>query len=114
VLARLLTLVRELEPGVTVSWDQRDAISLRVPGISRAWGVWRTKQADALDCRFLGKKGQLNLARVEGVGAVEINQNRADGDVFHVRLTDLTAEQAARFRGVLRDQLAGFREVFAG
>ena len=69
LLPRLLELVREVEPGLQVHWDNRAAITLRVPGVSRAWAQWRTKDADGLDCRFLGKKGQFNLSRLEGVGA---------------------------------------------
>ena len=98
--------------GAVVSWDQRDAITLRVPGVSRGWAQWRTKEADALDCRFLGKKGQFNLAQVEGIAAVEIGCQRSEGDVLRFRFTDLNAEQAAKLKRVLSEQLKGFRETF--
>jgi excinuclease ABC subunit A len=113
LLTRLLGLVREVEPGVAVQWSNRDAITLKVPGINRGWAVWRTKQAEALECRFLGKKGQLNLARLEGLGAAEVDPERADADVLRLQLLDLTAEQAAKLRPLLAEQLQGFREVFA-
>jgi excinuclease ABC subunit A len=112
VLSRMLKLIRELEPDLEVAWDQRDHITLRLPGVKRGWALWRTKQIDGLDCRFLGKKGQLNLAQVEGMGKVEIQTNRAEGDVLRVRLADLTAEQTGRLKAVLAEQVRGFREVF--
>jgi excinuclease ABC subunit A len=112
LLARLLALVREVEPAVDVSWDRREAITLRVPDISRGWAEWKTKEPEALDCRFLGKKGQFNLAQVEGIAAAEIGHHRAEGDILRLRFTDLNAEQAAKLKGVLVEQLTGFREAF--
>jgi excinuclease ABC subunit A len=112
LLGRVLAVVREVEPAVEVSWDQRDAITLRVPGISRGWAQWRTKEPEALDCRFLGKKGQFNLAQVEGIAAAEIGQQRSEGDVLRLRFTDLTAEQATKMKSVLAEHLRGFREAF--
>jgi excinuclease ABC subunit A len=114
LLKRLLKLVQEIEPGIEVTWDQRDFITLRLNGVKRGWAVWRTKQADGLDCRFLGKKGLLNLARVEKLSAVEISDSRADGDVLRVQFTDLKAEQALLLREVLAEQIRGFREMFGG
>jgi excinuclease ABC subunit A len=113
LLAGVLEVVRSIEPELGVSWDQRDAITLRLPGVRRGWAYLRTKSADALDCRFLVKKGQLNLARVEGLGAAEIGHQRGDADVLRLRLTDLTAEQAAKLKEVLAEQVEGFRGVFA-
>jgi excinuclease ABC subunit A len=114
ILPRLLKLVEEVEPGVEVKWDTRDAITLRVPGVSRGWAVWRTKDAEALDCRFLMGKGRLNLAQVEGLGSAEIEAQRSDGDVLHLQLKDLGAEQAVRLRGVLAEQMRAFRDAFGG
>jgi excinuclease ABC subunit A len=64
ILPRLLSIVREVVPDLELQWDNRAAITLRVPGISRAWAQWRTKESHGLDCRFVGKKGQLNLSQV--------------------------------------------------
>jgi hypothetical protein len=95
-----------------VTWDQRDAILLRVPCITRNWAQWRTKEPEALDCRFPGKKGQFNLAQVEGIAsAAEVGHQRAEGDVLRLRFTDLSADEAAKLRGVLVAHLRGFREA---
>src|SRR5262249_54900717 len=102
ILPRLLVLVREVVPDLIVEWDARDAITLRVPAVSRGWAQWRTKDNEALECRFLGKRGQFNLAQLEGIGAAqEINHQRGAGDV--VRLSFQQAEQipAAKLKQVL-------------
>ncbi len=112
LLARLLAVVRDVEPAVEITWDRRDAITLRVPGVNRGWAEWRTKEPEALDCRFLGKKGQLNLAQVEEIAAAEIGHHRAEGDILRLRFTDLSAQQAAKLKSVLVEQLAGFLEAF--
>jgi excinuclease ABC subunit A len=112
VLPRLLALVREIEPGLEVKWDNRESITLKAPGLSKGWATWRTKDADALDARFVGRKGQLNLAQVEGLGAaVEIERERADGDVLRLSFTQVPGpEEWARLKGVLAEHLAGLRE----
>ena len=68
LLPRLLEIVRAVEPEVEIQWDNRAAITLRVPGMTRAWAQWQTKEADMLVCRFIGKKGQFNLSQLEGFG----------------------------------------------
>ena len=68
ILPRLLELVKAVEPELEVQWDNRLSSRCAVPGASRAWAQWRTKDATALDCRFLGKKGQFNLSQVEQFG----------------------------------------------
>jgi excinuclease ABC subunit A len=109
----MLKLLREIEPELSVSWETRDMITIRVDGVSRAWCFCRTKDAEALDWRFVIKRGAVNLARVEGIGEVEVVSSRADGDVLRVRLKDLNAEQAGRLKEVLAETLEGFREMFA-
>jgi excinuclease ABC subunit A len=114
VLPRLLQLVREIEPGVEVHWDARDAITLRVPGVGRGWAQWRTKHPSVLDCRFLGKKGQLNLAQVEGLGVSPgLCHQRGDGDVLKLHFQHLSQVQDPALKQVLTEHLRGFRETFA-
>jgi excinuclease ABC subunit A len=113
ILARLLGLLREIEPGLEVRWDTRDSITLKVPDVSRGWAQVRTKDVSALDCRFLGKKGQFNLAQLEDLGAaVAIGQHRGDGDVLRFQFQQLTQAQAGRLKEVLGEHLRGFRETF--
>ena len=113
LLPRLLELVAEVDPAVEVDWNARDAITLRVPGITRGWAQWRTKENTGLDCRFLGKRGQFNLSRVEGFGATpEINDNRAEGDVLRLVFQHDEHVPAARLREFLKEHLRGFRDVF--
>jgi excinuclease ABC subunit A len=113
LLPRLLDLVREVEPALVVRWDARAAITLYVPGVSRAWAQWRTKEADGLDCKFIGKKGQFNLAQVEGLGAAtaEVGGQRSEVDVLHLVFVQEERLQAAKLKEVLAAHLRGFREM---
>src|SRR5262249_48753334 len=96
-----------------VRWDARDAVTLKVPGVSRGWAYWRTKEAEALVCRFVGKRGGLNLAQVEGVGVrPEIQDIRSDGDALVLTFEQLDQVPAAKLKEVLAEHLRGFREAF--
>jgi hypothetical protein len=114
LLTRLLQLVREVEPGLEVRWDARDSITLRVPGVSRSWAQWRTKKAVALECHFLGKKGQFNLSQIEDLGvAPNLGTHRQEGDLVYLHFQKLDQDQAGRLKDLLLDHLRGFREAFA-
>jgi excinuclease ABC subunit A len=113
LLPRLLDLVREVEPNVEVTWDVRDAITLRVPGINRMWARWKTKEPGGLDCRFLGKPGQFNLSRIERFGVEPTIQNgRNDGDLLQLVFQHNEQVHATELKELLREHLAGFREEF--
>jgi excinuclease ABC subunit A len=113
LLPRLLELVRAIEPTIEVTWDVRDAVTLRVPGISRMWARWRTKDPEGLDCRFLGKPGHINLAQVEGIGARQgLDTDRKDGDLLQLVFVHDEHVSAARLKGLLGEHLRGFREAF--
>jgi excinuclease ABC subunit A len=105
--------VREVEPGLEVRWDARDNIALRVPGFGKSWAYWRTKEADALVCRFFGKKGQFNLARLEGIGInPRLDTHRADADVVWLQFQQLDQVQPGRLKELLREHARAFREWF--
>jgi excinuclease ABC subunit A len=113
LLTRLLALMREIEPKLEVRWDARDAITLRVPGAGKSWARWRTKEAEGLDCRFLGKHGQLNLDRIERFGVhPTLNNGRADGDVLQFVFKHNEHVHATELKELLAEQLRGFREAF--
>jgi excinuclease ABC subunit A len=113
LLPRLLALVREIEPGLEIVWTARAAITLRVPGVSRGWAQWRTKESPGLDCRFLGKKGQFNLSQVEAFGkSPSIHASRADGDVLRLVFQHAEHLHPAQLKELLAEHLRGFREIF--
>jgi len=109
LLRRMLDLMKEIEPGLEVKWDARDAITLKVPGIGRGWAQWRTKEPEGLVCRFLGQRGQFNLARIEGLGVEPVITGRDNGDVVKLTLRSLDAQQAQRLKELLGEHLEGFR-----
>jgi excinuclease ABC subunit A len=115
VLKQAIDIVRAAVPDVQIKWDNRVAIMLRLPGCSKGWAHWRTKDNTALYCRFLGKKGQLNLSRVEGIGLnPEIETGRQDGDVLQLVFLNQGQLAPDRLKAVLQEHAAGFRQNFAG
>lgn len=112
ILPRLLGVVKSVEPQIEITWDVRDSISFRVPGISRAWAGWRTKSNLALDCKFVGKKGQFNLAQLESLGSSpELLPYRA-GEILRVTVRQIQPAQLMAWQAILAEHLRGFREVF--
>jgi hypothetical protein len=114
ILPRVLEVVKEVEPKLEIRWDTRDAITLRIPGVSRSWAQWRTKDNKALDCRFIGKKGHLTLSQVETLGvSPTIHHHRADCDLLRINFQRTEQLHPDRLKEVLTEHLRGFREVFA-
>jgi excinuclease ABC subunit A len=112
VLSKLLDLVRAIEPKIEIRWDNRAFIGLRVPGVSRAWAQWRTKDSCGLDCRFLGKKGQFNLSQVDNLGLCPRIAGKNDGDLLHLVFQHENHMNLSRLKEVLGEHLKGFRETF--
>jgi hypothetical protein len=113
LLPRLLDIARQIEPNLEISWDTRDAITLRVPGINRGWAMWRTKDAEGLTCRFLGKKGHVNLSQFDGIGAEqELNGDRSSGELLSLLFRRLEEIKPERLKEVLSHHLRGFRDAF--
>jgi excinuclease ABC subunit A len=112
-LPRLLELLRKVEPELAVQWDQRAHITVRVPGISRGWVIIKTKESDCLEARFLGKRGQFNLARLEGLGAEADLDDKQSGTTLTIRFTQPPSGGAAtKLRTLLAEHLRGFHETF--
>jgi excinuclease ABC subunit A len=113
LLKKLLDLVQQVEPGLQVRWDNRDTICLQVPGVSRSWAQWRTKESFGLDCRFFGKKGQFNLSQVERFGiSPEITNHRDDTDQLRLVFQHDSHVYAAELKKLLAEHLQGFRQEF--
>jgi hypothetical protein len=113
LLTRLLDLVRAVEPQVDITWDVRDCVTLRVSGVSRMWARLKTKEPSGLDCRFLGKPGQFNLAQFDGIGARQhIQTGRNDGDLLQLVFVHDEHVPVARIKELLAEHLRGFRETF--
>jgi excinuclease ABC subunit A len=112
VLARLLDLVKVVEPKAQIEWDNRALVSVRVPDVSRAWAQWKTKDAAALECRFLGKKGQFNLSQVESFGLQPRLAPAQEGEWLRLAFQHENHLHANELKDVLREHLRGFREAF--
>ncbi|MGL6094884.1 MAG: excinuclease ABC subunit UvrA, partial [Fimbriiglobus sp.] len=114
VLKKFFEIVAEVDPDIETRWDTRDAVSFAVPDVSRAWGRIRTKDPAAVECRFVGKPGQFNLARVERIGRdPEVTRDKAEGaDVLTLRFVTADQLRPAELRKLLAEHLTGFRATF--
>jgi excinuclease ABC subunit A len=114
ILPAFLSIVREAVPGLQIQWDARDAITLRMPGISKGWGRVRTKDNAALDARFLGKPGQMNLSRIDGVGKDStLTADRADGgEILRLLFCRLEEMPRAKLKLLLAEHAKGFQAHF--
>jgi excinuclease ABC subunit A len=114
ILPTFMAIVKDAIPGLEIQWDARDAITLRLPGVNKGWGRVRTKDNEALDARFLGKPGQMNLARLDGIGKEStLTADRADGGET-MRLLFHRAEEmpGTKLKSVLAEHARGFRQLF--
>jgi excinuclease ABC subunit A len=112
ILPQLVQLCRDVDPKVEVKWDSRDAIVLIDTATERYWARWRTKDRDALECRFFGRPGAVNLAAVAEFGKDPELLTRPDG-TDELRLTFVTADQIkpAKLKSFLSNHLRAFRSM---
>jgi hypothetical protein len=82
---------------------------LYAPGKTRSWSQWRTKDALGLICRFVGPKGQFNLAQIEKFGKdPHIDSDREGTDTLefvfqhadHLHASELKQALAAHLEAV--------------
>jgi len=114
ILPAFLSIVREVVAGLEVQWDTRDSIMLKIPGIGKGWGRVRTKDNEALDVRFVGMPGQMNLSRLEGIGKdSSLAADRADGgEVMRLLFHRHEEMPRAKIKSLLTEHANGFRQLF--
>jgi excinuclease ABC subunit A len=114
LLPRLVKLLREIDPALEFKWDVRDAVTVRPQGAQRAWARIKTKESESLETWFVGRPGQLNLGRLEGVGRDSaIEGDRTDGiDVLKLWFVTAADLPTAKLKPVLADHLRAFKRAF--
>lgn len=114
-LPKLISLLREIDPQLEFKWDVRDAITIRPPDSPRFWCRIKTKEPAALEAWFVGRRGQFNLSRVEGIGQHSaIEGDRNDGsDILKIWFTNSDTLQLGKLKTLLTEHLKGFRTEFA-
>ena len=113
LLPKFLGILKEVEPKLTVKWDLRDAIGVRVPGITRLWVRIKTKERDALEVWLMCKPAQFNNARFEGIGRdAKVESDRQEGcDILTLKFVSGDHMDTKRLKTLLKEQLAGFKEL---
>jgi excinuclease ABC subunit A len=111
----VVKVLRDVDPTLEWKWDVRDAVTIRPQGSSRMWARAKTKEAKTLECWFIGKPGQFNLSRVDGIGQnAELETDRADGtDVLKLHFTRADHLHPVKLKALLAEHLKGFKEAIA-
>ena len=109
VLAGVLAALRAVAPDAEFKWDVRDAVTVRLPGQSRMWARIKTKEPVAVEVWLVGKPGQFNLSRLDGIGvAPEVVADRADGaDVIKLRFAKPEHLRPAELSKLLAEHVGG-------
>jgi excinuclease ABC subunit A len=113
LLPKFLELLKSVEPKIDIKWDLRDAVGIRVPGITRLWIRIKTKELISLEVWLMTKPSQFNPDRFEGIGRdVTIESDRHEGsDLITMRFVTLDHLNAKAFKPLLVEHLKGFREL---
>ena len=114
LLPRLINLIRDIDSDLEFKWDVRDAITIRPNGASRFWARIKTKESDALEVWFTGRRGQTPLAAYENFGRdVALEGDRADGsEVLKLWMVTTNHLQPAELKPQLKKHLDAFHKAF--
>ena len=115
ILPKLVKLLREIDPTLEFKWDVRDAFGVKPRGATRGWARIKTKEADALECWFVGRPGQFNRGQVEAFGRdPKLENDRTDGiDLLKLWFVNGGHFPAAELKRFLADHLRRFKKAFA-
>ncbi len=114
VLPKLLKLLREIDSTLEFKWDVRDAVTVRPPGSSRFWCRIKTKESAAMEVWFVGRRGQANLGRLEGVGREVIVEGDRDDGSEVLKMWFVTGDNlpVGKLKPVLVEHIKRFKEAF--
>jgi len=113
VLPKFLDVARGVAPELAISWDLRDAITVRVPDSKRFWLRLKTKEPNCLEVWLPCKPGQFNLAAWEAIGvASTLDSERWEGcDTLALRFKTSAHLNAKALAPLLKKQLQGFLQL---
>ena len=111
ILPRLIELVRSLDPKIEVRWDNRLMMGFKVPGIGKAWGVWKTKAPECLECRFVGPSGLFNLSRIEKFGIQPAIKPSREGETVVLSFKNESQVRWPELKTLLTEHLAAFKKM---
>ena len=115
LLPKVVKLLRDLDTTLDFKWDVRDAVTVYARGAARFWARLKTKERDALEVWFTGRRGQAKPAPFESfVRDVKVEGDRADGsEVLKLWFATGNHFDAAKLKPLLAEHLKAFRKAFA-
>jgi excinuclease ABC subunit A len=114
LLPRLVKVLREIDPALEFKWDVRDAVTVYPSGAGRFWARLKTKESDALEVWFTGRRGAVKPAQFEHIGRdARVEGDRADGsEVLKLWFVTSAHLDAPRLKALLADHLNAFKKAF--
>jgi excinuclease ABC subunit A len=114
LLPNLIKLLRGVDPRLEWKWDVRDAITVRPKGSSRFWARIKTKEHDALEIWFIGRRGQTTLSNYENFGRnATVEGDRADGsEILKLWMVTGNHLQTSELKPLLAEHLKAFKTSF--
>ncbi|MBN9120664.1 MAG: ATP-binding cassette domain-containing protein, partial [Planctomycetes bacterium] len=114
LLPRLVKLLREIDADLEFRWDVRDAVTVYPAGASRFWARLKTKERDALEVWFTGRRGTAKVAQFENLCDAAVESERNDGtEVLKLWFATSDHLNPARLKPLLTAHLKAFKKAFA-
>jgi excinuclease ABC subunit A len=114
LLPRLVKLLRDIDPALDFKWDTRDAVTVYPAGAKRFWARLKTKESDALEVWFTGRRGAAKVSQFEGFGDAAVEGDRNNGtEALKLWLSAAHHLDAARLKPLLAAHLKAFKKAFA-
>ena len=115
ILPKVVKLLREIDPALEFRWDVRDAVTAYPAGASRFWARLKTKESDALEVWFTGRRGAAKVSQYEGICDANVEGDRNDGsEVLKLRFVTGNHFDATKLKPLLAEHLKAFRKAFGG
>src|SRR4029079_17597646 len=113
LLTMVLRIVRKLDPEAEINFNLRDAIHIKPSHCKAFWLRLKTKGAEAFEVITYCKKGQFNLARIDGLTPeVQFETNKAKIDECEFLFCKTSELSVGKFTEFLKEVRQGLVEAF--
>ncbi|MFO0866541.1 MAG: hypothetical protein U0744_18160 [Gemmataceae bacterium] len=73
--------------------------------------MWKTKDPDCLECRFVGPSGLFNLSRIEKFGIQPAIKPSREGEVIVLSFKNESQVRWPELKALLTEHLAAFKKT---
>jgi excinuclease ABC subunit A len=111
LLDTLLQMLCDIAPDANILWTNKQVVPLHLPGHQEPWAAVQTKKSDAVYLYLTGPKNQFTQGQIRNLGhSPEIDGERADADVIHLRFRNQDDLGRGELKAFLQDHLRALAE----